>query len=197
MSGLQQLSVGLSNFEWVAYDYVLGDFAAKKRGDWLGGIKMVNPGYLLYNRRNTPGGVSFEKYHEFPVQVRFPVAWGELDSFQHVNNVWYYRYFENARCKYFEDVGIWELKKTGIGPVLAETKCKYLQQLEYPDHLVVGARVRSIGRTSFIMDYMIVSDKVGIAATGEGILVMYDFNTSKKINVPVELINAIKKNENR
>ncbi|MDA8234348.1 MAG: thioesterase family protein [Clostridia bacterium] len=136
--------------------------------------------------------------NDFPVQVRFPVAWGEMDIFCHVNNVSYYRYFENARIKYFDEIGIFEIKtKTGIAPVLAETKCKYLQSLTYPDNLTVGAKVRSIGQTSFIMDYLIFSEKLGVAATGEGVLVMYDFNTSQKTKVPAEIKNAIKKLEKR
>lgn len=136
--------------------------------------------------------------NDFPVQVRFPIAWGEMDVFCHVNNVSYYRYFENARIKYFDEIKIFEIKEnTGIAPVLAETKCKYLQSLSYPDNLTVGAKVRSVGQTSFIMDYLIVSEKVGVAATGEGVLVMYDFNTSQKTNLPAELLNAIKKLEKR
>lgn len=133
---------------------------------------------------------------EFPVQVRFPIAWGEMDAFDHVNNVTFYRYFENARMKYFDEVGFLDLKaKTGIAPVLAETSCKYMQSLTYPDNLVVGARVRSVGQTSFTMEYLIVSEKVGAAAFGVGVLVMYDFNTSQKINVPAEIKTAIKELE--
>lgn len=135
---------------------------------------------------------------EFPVRVRFPVAWGEMDIFNHVNNVSYYRYFENARVKYFDEVGIFEMKlKTGVAPVLAETNCKYIQPLTYPDNLVVGARVRHVGQTSFIMEYLIVSEKVGVAAAGEGVLVMYDFNTAQKVSVPAEIKAAIKKLEKR
>lgn len=136
--------------------------------------------------------------NEFPVQVRFPIAWGEMDAFYHVNNVNYYRYFENARIKYFDEIGLFEMKiKTGIAPVLAETKCRYLQPLTYPDNLVVGARVKSVGQTSFIMEYLIVSEKIGVAAAGEGVLVMYDFNISQKISVPAEIKTAIKKLEKR
>ena len=29
----------------------------------------------------------------FPVIVKIPVIWGDMDSFQHVNNVVYFRYF--------------------------------------------------------------------------------------------------------
>lgn len=136
--------------------------------------------------------------NDFPVQVRFPIAWGEMDVFDHVNNVSYFRYFENARIKYFDEVGLLELKrKTGMAPVLAESNCKYLQSVKYPDNLIVGARVKSVGQTSFIQDYLIFSEKLGAAALGKGVLVMYDFNTSQKVSVPEEVRTAIQELEKR
>ncbi len=42
----------------------------------------------------------------FPVVVEITVAWGEMDALKHVNNVVYFRYFENARIAYFEKVEI-------------------------------------------------------------------------------------------
>ena len=41
----------------------------------------------------------------FPIIVNYPVIWGDMDSFQHVNNVIYFRYFETARIQYFEALG--------------------------------------------------------------------------------------------
>src|SRR5687768_14878016 len=32
-----------------------------------------------------------------PVVVELPVVWGEMDSYRHVNNAVYFRYFESAR----------------------------------------------------------------------------------------------------
>ncbi len=45
------------------------------------------------------------------------------------------------------------------------------------------------------MEYLVVSDKVGVAAIGEGVLVMYDYNQSKKTGVPLTLKNAMLKIE--
>ena len=33
--------------------------------------------------------------------VQQAVVWGDMDSYAHVNNVVYFRYFENARLEYF------------------------------------------------------------------------------------------------
>ena len=39
---------------------------------------------------------------ECPLVIEVPVLWGEMDALQHVNNIVYFRYFENARMAYFE-----------------------------------------------------------------------------------------------
>ncbi len=137
-----------------------------------------------------------KKINEFPIRVRFPVAWGEMDAFYHVNNVNYFSYFQKALSEYYDKIGMFEMKiDAGIAPVMAESKCNYLQSLTYPDNLVVGTKVKSIGTTSIIMEYLIVSEKLGAAATGESVLVMYDFNKSQKTNVPAAIKDAIIKLE--
>ena len=47
----------------------------------------------------------------FPSIVELDVAWGDMDSLGHVNNVVYFRYFENARVEYFTRLDWWESLK--------------------------------------------------------------------------------------
>lgn len=41
----------------------------------------------------------------YPVTIEQPVAWGDLDLHGHVNNMWFFRYIENARIAYYEKIG--------------------------------------------------------------------------------------------
>ena len=133
---------------------------------------------------------------EYPVQVKFPIAWGEMDMQGHVNNVHYFRYFENARMRYFEEAGLEDMRvQEGIATVLAEADCRYFKSLKYPEWLTVGARVKSIGRTSFIMEYIIVGEESGVAAIGEGVLVVFDYNKMEKTQMPLKLREAIREIE--
>ena len=60
-----------------------------------------------------------ELLKSFPVVAKVPVRWGDMDSFQHVNNVSYFRYFESARIQYFEAIGVIDIvEQMGIGPIL-------------------------------------------------------------------------------
>ena len=131
--------------------------------------------------------------HDFPIQVRIPIAWGEIDSFGHVNNIYYFRYFETTRIQFFQEIGLLQyLKENGIGPILAETSCRFRKPVFYPDTLTVGARIKSIGKTSFIMEFCVMSDAAGLAADGEARMVLYDYNASRKTEIPIHIRDAIK-----
>ena len=56
----------------------------------------------------------------YPVVIEIPVAWGEMDSLGHVNNIIYFRYFESVRMAYFDAMDFWGyMGETGVGPILA------------------------------------------------------------------------------
>src|SRR5437867_9351074 len=93
----------------------------------------------------------------FPVIVQLPVVWGEMDSYRHVNNVVYFRYFENARLEYFRRLDWFEFEKeTGVGPILASTQARFRKPLCYPDTISVGVRVSALEEDRFTMDYLVV-----------------------------------------
>jgi len=133
---------------------------------------------------------------EFPIQVKLPVVWGELDALNHVNNIWYFRYIETARVKYFDETGLTEdIYRSGIGPVVMEAKCSFYQPLLYPDNIVSAARIKSIGNTSFVMEHLIVSEKLGVVAGGECVVVLFNSNTKQKAAISEQLKTAINKLE--
>src|SRR5260370_38690748 len=77
----------------------------------------------------------------FPVVVEQAVAWGDMDSYRHVNNVVYFRYFENARLENFRRLDWFAFgKETGIGPILASTQCRFRRAVTYPDPIAIGER---------------------------------------------------------
>jgi acyl-CoA thioester hydrolase len=129
----------------------------------------------------------------YPVVVEIPVAWGEMDSFQHVNNTVYFRYFESARIRYSEKLGLYKHKdETGIGPILGSTSCKYRLPLTYPDTVSVGTKITDIAEDRFTMKYVIVSHKhQKVAAEGDGVVVMYDYREGKKTAIPEEIRKRI------
>ncbi len=136
--------------------------------------------------------------HEYPVAVELPVAWGEMDAFGHVNNIVFFRYFESARIEYFLRLGLTDhMKETGIGPILAETSCRYITPLQFPDTVTVHAGIDSISESGFTMEYLIVSKNAGEAARGTGRVVIYDYNKNTKTAIPDTIRKAIEELEGK
>jgi acyl-CoA thioester hydrolase len=135
----------------------------------------------------------------FPVVIEIPVAWGEMDAFQHVNNIVYFRYFESARIAYFERLDFMTvMEQTGVGPILAEASCRYRKPLTYPDTVSVGVRVSEVGQDRFVMQYRAVSHKLAaIAAEGDGLLVAYDYREKCKAAIPDAVRRRIEEVEGR
>ncbi len=134
---------------------------------------------------------------DFPVIVKTPVAWGEMDAFGHINNIVYFRYFESARIAYFERLEMPEfIGRNPIGPILAETACRFRAPLSYPDTVSIGARVASVGEDRFVMSYAVFSHKLErLAAEGEGVLVCFDYMQNRKALVPPALRRRIEEIE--
>ncbi len=132
-------------------------------------------------------------FEQCQVSIDTPVAWGEMDAFQHVNNVVYFKYFESARIAYFDRVGInQEMKCSGIGPILSSTQCRYKAPLTYPDNISLATRVSEISEDRFTMKYYVMSHNTGrLAAEGEGVIVFYDYKAHCKHAIPEEIKNRI------
>jgi acyl-CoA thioester hydrolase len=133
----------------------------------------------------------------FPVVVQQGIVWGEMDSYRHVNNVVYFRYFENARLEYFRRLDWFEYERqTGIGPILSKTDARFRKPLAYPDRISIGARIAAIGEDRLMMDYLLVSHELSeVGAEGHGTIVTYNYAEGRKVPVPPELRRRIQELE--
>lgn len=125
----------------------------------------------------------------YPVVIEQPVAWGDMDRHGHVNNVWIFRYIENARIAYYENIGKYDFERdSGKGFILAATTCKFISPLIYPDIVRVGASIRDITEDRAVMHYRLVSiNHKRIAAEAQATLVSFDHKTNQKIAFADEL----------
>jgi acyl-CoA thioester hydrolase len=129
----------------------------------------------------------------FRIIMDVPVAWGEMDAFGHVNNIFYLRYFESARIAYLRAIrltggGRDAGEEHGAGPILHSTHCRFRLPLTFPDTVTVGARVSDVGSDRFTMEYRIVSHSLGaVAADGGGIVVAYDYTRGCRTDLPPDV----------
>jgi len=132
-------------------------------------------------------------FQTYPVIITQAVIWGEMDSYQHVNNVVYFRYFENARVDYFRRIGWWDyLTETGIGPIVGSTQARFRRPLAYPDTIHIGTRLLELKQDRFTVEHEIVSEALNDVATqGQGLVVSYHYPSNKKVPLPAELNERI------
>jgi acyl-CoA thioester hydrolase len=130
---------------------------------------------------------------DFRVVIDQVVDWGDMDSFGHVNNVVYFRYFENARVEYFQRIGWWDfMKETGIGPIVGATQARFRRPVKYPDTLRAGAKVVSFGADRFTVRHVLVSRTTGELVTeGDAVVVCIDYRANAKVAVPEVLLKRI------
>ena len=129
----------------------------------------------------------------YPGIFEIRVAWGEMDAFQHINNVAYFRYFESARIDYFQRISYMQhVQNEGIGPILASISCTYKVPLTFPDLITVGTRVTRMEDDRFVIRHVIYSSRLDkITTQSESLIVSYDYQNNCKISVPESLRKMI------
>lgn len=135
----------------------------------------------------------------FPITVREPIRFCDMDAYGHVNNAVYFRFFESARMAYLERIGfLLDLNNPGVGPILAETRCRYRLPLMHPDVVTIGARVDTLDERWFTMTYRVVSEAhSALAAEGEARVVVFDYAARAKCALPQPVREALNTLENR
>jgi YbgC/YbaW family acyl-CoA thioester hydrolase len=126
---------------------------------------------------------------EWSFAVRHRVRWSECDPFGHANHRAYLEWFEEARNRYLEAVGLAKLAQTAPGPVIAETSIRYYRPLIYADDILISARTVRLGNTSFEMEYAVWRD--GLRALGRAVLILMINATGEKTPMSPELRQRI------
>ena len=126
------------------------------------------------------------------ISSKIPVQWGEMDAFNHVNNVVYIRWCETARIELFRN--IWGdkginmkeiLEGSGVGPILANFNINYKIPISYPDNVIIQTRVAHIGNSSFNVEHQVFTEKMGnsLVAEASSVVVMLNYKTGEKFTL--------------
>jgi acyl-CoA thioester hydrolase len=130
-----------------------------------------------------------------PIEVRY----GDLDPQGHLNNAKYLTFFEQARIQYLRHLGLFAEGQSfmDIGVILADIHIAFKKPVEWGTPVKVGVRTMKIGTKSMTVEQTIVQAESGeVFATGEVVMVTYDYHTGKSIPIPVEWREITSKFEN-
>ena len=128
--------------------------------------------------------------------LRFPIRWGDMDAMVHVNNTIYFRYFEESRVSWSMNNGI-RFQPTGCGMILAKATVDFRKPVSYPANVVVELHAGRVGGASFtLLNRLTVEGDVEPSATGECVIVWFDYTHNKSAPVP-EALRAILEGRDR
>jgi acyl-CoA thioester hydrolase len=96
---------------------------------------------------------------DFSTWRTLPTRWGDEDVYGHINNVVYYAYFDTAVNGWLMDALGTDIRDLPALGVVAETGCRFLRQLRFPDVVEAGIGVERLGRSS-------ITYRIGLFAAG-------------------------------
>lgn len=115
--------------------------------------------------------------HNTNIQVRFV----DTDALGHVNNSAFAHYAEDARIRFFQDLG----GKLGH-LILARLAIDFRNQVHFGNELTVTTQVANVGTSSIRLQQKIRSrlNDLAVAAEVESVVVYFDYQANHPIPVP-------------
>jgi acyl-CoA thioester hydrolase len=86
--------------------------------------------------------------NEYMHFVSIGTRWRDNDIYGHVNNIEYYSYFDTAINLYLITAGALDIHAGSLIGVCAESHCKFLAELSFPETVEAGLRVEHLGTSS-------------------------------------------------
>ena len=124
--------------------------------------------------------------------LEIPIRWGDMDAMGHVNNTVYFRYMEQTRISWFDEMLLRQAPREE-GPIIVNAHCTFVRQLEYPGTVLVRHYVGRIGNSSFeTYDEMVrTDDPHRVYAHGGAKAVWVDYRMQKSRPLPDGVREAI------
>lgn len=114
-----------------------------------------------------PGPGRREHYvHFLPHSLR----WMDNDVFGHLNNAHYYSLFDTTICEFLAKRRILLVPGATHHMMMAESGCRYLREVAFPEPVAVGLRIGRLGRSSVRYELALFRDGDDLARA-EGFMV--------------------------
>jgi acyl-CoA thioester hydrolase len=129
---------------------------------------------------------------EFRVLRAITTRWMDNDHYGHVNNVVYYSYFDTAVNGYLIEASGTDVRDLPAIGIVAETSCRFLKELSFPETVHAGLAVEKLGNSSVV--YRIGLFRNGDqepAALGRFVHVYVDSVTRRPVPVPPQVRAAL------
>ena len=131
---------------------------------------------------------------DFKVLLPMQTRWMDNDHYGHVNNVAYYSYFDSAVNGYLMYATDADTRKLPAIGIVAETSCRFLKEISFPDALHIGLRLEKLGNSSVIYQLAVFKgDEEEPSAIGRFVHVYVDETSRRPIVIPPIIRSALEK----
>jgi acyl-CoA thioester hydrolase len=128
----------------------------------------------------------------YPVLRPIPTRWMDNDCYGHVNNVVYYSYFDTAVNGWLIEATGTDIRTLPLIGIVAETSCRFLQELSFPDLVYAGLALERLGNSSVVYQIgLFRGDESEAAAVGRFVHVYVDASSRKPAGVPAVVRAAL------
>jgi acyl-CoA thioester hydrolase len=129
---------------------------------------------------------------DFRVLRMITTRWDDNDHYGHVNNVVYYAYFDTAVNGYLIEASGTDIRELPAIGIVAETSCRFLRELSFPDTVYAGLALEKLGNSSVIYRIgLFRNDETEPAAIGRFVHVYVDSATRRPVPVPTPIRAAL------
>jgi len=129
---------------------------------------------------------------DFPILRQITTRWADNDVYGHVNNVVYYSYFDTAVNGWLIEATGTDIRQLDAIGIVAETGCRFLAQLSFPDQVTAGLRLRHLGTSSVVYEIgLFRDDDTAPAGVGHFVHVYVDSATRRPVPVPEVVRTAL------
>jgi len=129
---------------------------------------------------------------DFPVLRAITTRWHDNDHYGHVNNVVYYAFFDTAVNGYLIEASGTDIRSLPAIGIVAETSCRFMRELSFPDTVYAGLALEKLGNTSVIYRIgLFRNEEAEPAAIGRFVHVYVDARTRRPVPVPAQIRAAL------
>jgi len=133
---------------------------------------------------------TFVSLNDFPHTLDVAVRWNDYDMVNHVNNVQFYVYFEEAVVSLCDVFGL-NWRDAAAIPFVAESKCRFLSPIPFPSKVTAGIGVERLGNSSLTYTMaLFVEGVTKPVAVGHFVHVYVDRKTEASTPIPDAIRNV-------
>ena len=123
--------------------------------------------------------------------LTIPTRWKDNDIYGHVNNVEYYSYFDTVINHYLITRGGQDIHAGDTIGVCAESHCRFLAAVAFPDAVEAGLRVGHLGNSSVRYEIGLFDSAGEALAEGWFVHVFVDRDERRPTLIPEMLRKAL------